>query len=216
MEPLQPEQSYIFVLNAESWSSQVKAKMKARFSTVRTVVITTVGGNESGYWPPRNIWKVFPRGFLNLFSKVPQIYYACLLLQNNAGWWNTVFQIHWSGFAFPIAFEILFFSLCKQVQDIITHFYLHNSISQLSLFLFEILHLEQLISHFPLQKLNAWQNAIPLRAAPCRDTTSEHFTVTKMTMVGAPTAALTSSHSSVRNTSDLSETNRAHLLDGFQ
>lgn len=69
----------------------VITKMEARFSTVGIVVVTTVGRIESGHWPPKNIWKVFPRGFVNLFSKVPQTNYAYYLLQNNAGWLNTVF-----------------------------------------------------------------------------------------------------------------------------
>lgn len=53
---------------------------------------------------------------------------------------------------------------------------------------------------------------IPLCAAPCE----EHARVTKTITARAPTAVLTSSHSSLRNTGDLSETNRAHLLARLQ
>jgi len=49
----------------------------------------------------------------------------------------------------------------------------------------------------------------PLCAAPCKAATSEHLWVTKVVMERAPTVVLTSSHSSLRNTNDLSERSRA-------
>lgn len=116
------------------------------------------------------------------------------------------------GLACSTVFEILkiWALLSKQAQDIITHFYLHNKIYQLSLLLCkDTWHLEKWNSHHPLQKFNK-VTTNPLCAAPCKAATSEHLRVTEMIMGRAPTPS--SGRGSLGNSSDLSERSRARSL----